>query len=238
MNLTRTEQPLVTCVLATQDRPFFLNLALEFFQHQTYQNKELIIVDDSAAPTVPDIPTDTTIIRAPVGTSLGEKLNIGIDNARGTIIQKLDDDDYYSPPFLEQSIQALLSIRCTSIIVARCCFLVLFPGDNYLRHSGHGWRAGGTLCFYRRYWERRPFQAISIGEDKCFINDQLSLISPLCLPESYILVRHGSNTWKGNESPIGADAIFKQCPIYFKALDQVVGDCVARAYKSLGHNSG
>jgi hypothetical protein len=37
----------------------------------------------------------------------GSKLNIGVEHARGSILHKLDDDDYYSPDFLATSIRFL-----------------------------------------------------------------------------------------------------------------------------------
>src|ERR1043166_1315605 len=94
--------PLVSCVLVTRDRPAFVRQALRCFSSQDYPDKELIVVDDGAAPVeslcagVPRL----TYIRLDTPAPTGTKLNLGIEAARGDILQKLDDDDFYAPGFL------------------------------------------------------------------------------------------------------------------------------------------
>jgi glycosyltransferase involved in cell wall biosynthesis len=124
--------PLVSCILATRNRPPFLTQAIKYFLRQTYPNKELIIVDDSetsAAALVPD-GAAITYIKLEVQLMLGTKLNLGIDAAAGQIIQKLDDDDYYHPEFLQTTIQALLACDPEHSIAGLDCFLVLIAATG------------------------------------------------------------------------------------------------------------
>src|SRR5262245_36826549 len=108
--------PLVSVVLATRERPRFLALALACYQHQTYQPRELIVVDDGD-----EFPADARavkavggrLIRLPPGTPLGVKLNEGIQLARGVLCQKMDDDDWYGPTFLETLVTAFLARQRT-----------------------------------------------------------------------------------------------------------------------------
>jgi glycosyltransferase involved in cell wall biosynthesis len=103
-------QPLVSVVLATRDRPRFLPLALAGYRQQTYPHRELIVVDDGER-----FPADETavaaaggcVLRLLPGTPLGAKLNAGIESARGDLIQKLDDDDWYGPPFIAAMVATL-----------------------------------------------------------------------------------------------------------------------------------
>jgi glycosyltransferase involved in cell wall biosynthesis len=137
----------------------FIPQALRCFQRQSYQNAELILVDDgeqSVANLCSGLPRVHHIrLNRPVPT--GTKLNIGIERAHGDILQKLDDDDYYHPDFLKTAVSGLPTVVSEKVMVAWDCFLVLLAGDHHLRHSGHGWswKAGGSFCFYRKLWERR-----------------------------------------------------------------------------------
>src|SRR2546423_12785563 len=102
--------PFVSVVLTTRDRPRLLSIALACYKHQTYPKRELIVVDDGAL-----FPADAravaavggTLIRTEPGTPLGAKLNRGVSAARGPLCQKMDDDDWYAPRFLETMVSAL-----------------------------------------------------------------------------------------------------------------------------------
>lgn len=184
--------PLVSCILATRNRPLFLSQAIKYFLRQTYPNKELIIIDDSEASAAALVPDNAAItyIKLEAQLTLGSKLNLGIDAASGQIIQKLDDDDYYHHAFLQTTIQALLGRDPEHSIVSLDCFLVLIAATGALKFSGHGWCAGGTLCFARRSCEQRPFRDAARAVDWWFLQDHPSVRIKICNPELYILVRH------------------------------------------------
>ncbi|MBC8076824.1 MAG: glycosyltransferase family 2 protein [Chloroflexales bacterium] len=184
--------PLVSCILATRNRPQFLAQAISYFLRQRYANKELIIVDDSAEPAaVPESP-QITYLRLNESTTLGAKLNLGIASARGELIQKLDDDDYYHPDFLSTTVRALQGQEPLATIVGCDCFLVLSAASGELTFSGHGWCAGGTLCFYRQLWQRQAFRELPRAVDWWFLKDHAPQRVKLTNPELYILVRHGA----------------------------------------------
>jgi glycosyltransferase involved in cell wall biosynthesis len=145
-----SETPLVSCVVATNNRAAFLRQAIRCFLRQTYEKSELIVVDDGDQ-SVKELCSGlyrVRHIRLNNPTSLGSKLNIGIQQAQGKIIQKIDDD-YYHPDFLKQAVSALLAKDQEHALVAWDCFLVLLAGERQTRYSGHDWAAGGTLCFNR-----------------------------------------------------------------------------------------
>src|SRR5574341_5106 len=103
---SETSSRFVSCIMATKDRHEFLPQALRCFLRQTHVNSALIIVDDGERPArglCKNLPRVRYIrLRGPVNT--GTKLNIGIEDARGDLLQKLDDDDYYHPDFLKLAV--------------------------------------------------------------------------------------------------------------------------------------
>lgn len=225
---------LVSCILPTCNRPIFLRQAIRCFLRQTYEQSELIVVDDGEPP-VEDLCSGlfrVHYLRLNQRTSLGEKLNIGIDHARGAIIQKWDDDDYYHPGFLEKAVNTLTSAPPGRNLVAWDCFLVLLLNEMTIRYSGNGWAAGGTLCFWRDSWEKVHFRDIPQAVDTYFIKDLQPSIPKVKAPELYILVRHGKNTWNQTRD-INIDHYFQQLGLYAKSLENLVEpiDCVF--YRSL-----
>ena len=217
---------LVSCVMATRDRRQFIPQALRCFLRQTYKNSELIIVDDgkeSVADLCQGLPHVRHIqLYRPATT--GTKLNIGIQRARGEVIQKLDDDDYYHPDFLKLAVARLPLRTSVRTLVAWDCFLILIAGEPHLRHSGHGWEAGGTFCFYRQLWQRKPFRDVARNEDYWFVYDHRPRIRRVCATEHYILVRHGRNTWQSYEQVNAVDEFFRSLSRHTETVETLVPD--------------
>ena len=100
-------QPTVSCILATKNRRRFMQQSIKYFLRQSYENKELIVVEDGeeySGDFLKDQPK-VEYIHLDHAIALGDKLNIGIERAKGQVIQKWDDDDYYSSDFLKLNIR-------------------------------------------------------------------------------------------------------------------------------------
>jgi glycosyltransferase involved in cell wall biosynthesis len=227
--------PLVSCIMATRNRPHFVRQALRCFLRQTYSPAELIVVDDGELPVedlcagLPNV--RYTRLQGPV--NLGAKLNLGIQSARGDIIQKLDDDDYYQSGFLELAAGSLDPTGPDRNLVAWDCFLVLLAGDRRLRHSGHGWTAGGTFCFHRDLWRRTPFRDLPRAVDAHFLRDAQPKVRRICAPELYVLVRHGHNTWTSYPGGASVDEYLRRLPPYHKRLEELIEPIDRPFYDSL-----
>jgi glycosyltransferase involved in cell wall biosynthesis len=227
-------KPLVSCVLVTRDRPAFCRQALRCFVAQDYPNKELVVVDDGAAPIealcagVPNL----TYVRLTAPAPTGTKLNLGIEAARGHILQKLDDDDFYAPGFLSAAMARLQRTRRRDALVVWCCFLVLIARERGLYFSGHGWNTGGTLCFRRALWERHRFRDLYSSSDSWFIRDTKPFIARVCDAEQYLVVRHGANTWRRIEGYGAAENYFRLRPSP-QSIRSVVGPRHAAFYTTL-----
>jgi glycosyltransferase involved in cell wall biosynthesis len=231
--------PLVSCVLATRNRARFLPQALRCFLRRTYAAAELIVVDDSDRPVASlcrHLP-GVRYIRLTEPTPTGTKLNLGIAEARGSVIQKLDDDDYYAPTFLAGSVRHLPRRDDLSrTIVTRCCFLVLLRKSQTLHHSGHDWSPGGAFCFHRSLWEQQPFRDVEKSEDSILLRDLRPRIVRICDVEKYIVLRHGRNTWrrvKADGVAQRVDGYFACRDIYKKTLRDVVPHEDLQFYRAL-----
>jgi glycosyltransferase involved in cell wall biosynthesis len=106
-----TDQPAVSVVVPTCDRPDLLGRSVASILTQTFDDFEVIIVDDGTHRPVPDGMFDDPRVRIiPSGGAHGPgpSRNRGIDAARGEYVAFLDDDDLWLPQKLEASVDALL----------------------------------------------------------------------------------------------------------------------------------
>jgi glycosyltransferase involved in cell wall biosynthesis len=230
-------KPLVSCILVTRDRETFLSQALRCFARQDYPRKELIVVDDGDTSVGPlcEGRKNVTYLRLASSTPTGTKLNLGIEAARGDILQKLDDDDFYAPGFVSAAVGRLQRARREGALVAWCCFPVLIARERRLFFSGHGWKAGGTLCFRRSLWKHRPFRDIYSSSDSWFIRDTAPHVVGVCASKQYLLVRHGANTWRYVDGFGAAENYFRLRPSA-EAIADVVGLRNVSFYRSLMTN--
>ena len=228
-------EPLISCILVTRNRRPFFAQAVQYYQAQTYPNSELIVVDDgddAVGDLCRGIET-LTYIRLNQRTPPGSILNLGIEASRGEILQKIDDDDYYGPEFLATAASHLLRIEGPSPLVAWCCFAVFVAGKPEPFFSGHGWQAGGTLCFPRSLWRQTPFRDIFDSYDSLFIKDTHPTLMRACAADQYMLVRHGGNTWTRLRGYKSVEGYFRRRGRFPKTLDQLVGPRHAFFYRNL-----
>jgi len=103
--------PLVSVIVTTHNRPELLCAALRSILHQTYQDFEIIVVNDAGIDVAPWIRSlgDTERIRLqrhPHNRGVGAARNTGIRLARGKYIAYLDDDDLFYPDHLSVLVDA------------------------------------------------------------------------------------------------------------------------------------
>ena len=103
--------PLVSVIMPVKDNEKYLSIAIESILTQTYQNIELIIIDDSKYDLCSDIIKSYTnnIIKYFKGPkiNLATALNMGIDNSKGEYIARMDSDDIAHQDRILQQVNAL-----------------------------------------------------------------------------------------------------------------------------------
>jgi GT2 family glycosyltransferase len=101
------ENPLVSVIVRTKDRPYLLKGALRSIANQTYEPIEVVLVNDGGCDL--DLEEIRTILggvslryfRLPENRGRAHAGNVGIDNASGYFIGFLDDDDEFYPQHIE-----------------------------------------------------------------------------------------------------------------------------------------
>ncbi len=105
--------PLVSVIMPVYNAENYLREAIESILNQTYTNFEFIIIDDNSTDNSLKIIqsyNDPRIKLLQNNTNLGvtKTLNIGLKNARGKYIARMDADDISLPTRLEKQVDFLL----------------------------------------------------------------------------------------------------------------------------------
>lgn len=116
---------LISVIIPVYNGDNYLRKAIESVLNQTYDNIELILVDDGATKKCIDIMEDyakndkrvVLIHEKNKGASFAR--NVGLDACKGKYIAFLDEDDYYTRDILETLYLALVKNRCQ---MAMCNF--------------------------------------------------------------------------------------------------------------------
>lgn len=240
--------PSVSIILTTRDRPRLLPVALACYRHQTYSNRELIVVDDGElypADAQAVAEAGGRLIRVVPGTMLGAKLNRGLEEAQGEWCQKMDDDDWYAPDFLERMIAAVAEDRreiCRPVFAILVPFLFFEVARWEVRRSIRNNAPGATLLFAREDWREQPFRAVPQDEDVWFFRDrQHAGVAPLRVRalESFLAVRHQGtvrdrgHTWTRQGDGQTLEDYLHDRPLYRRSPDDLLPEWALAIYREL-----
>ena len=198
-----TEEPLVSCVVVTANRPQLLRRAVRCFNRQRYANRELVVLDDGDAdlsPALAEVPARqlryTRIEKDPANV-LGALRNRTLDLASGDVIAQWDDDDWYDAERLQVQVGQLQRGADACTIAAT---LMHLNTPDFLRHPYVGHLRGGvpgTIVHRRDDAIRYPAQRRA--EDSVYL-DAWRARSHAALSDdyAYLFIRtfHGANTWE------------------------------------------
>lgn len=177
------EQNAVSIVTCTK-RPDCLNNLLQNYSRQSYKNKELIVIVNHSSQGMSEYLKaakryrNIRVYSRPDHVSLGRCLNYGVSLAKYGYIAKFDDDDYYAPNYLTESMRTML--RTNADIVGKRGHFMYLQGKKLLlfRYFNKANRyarlvQGATLLIKRHVFKRVSFPNRNRGECVKFCSDCL-----------------------------------------------------------------
>ncbi len=118
------KKPLVTCAFSTYNAEESILKALKSAISQTYENKEIVVVDDCSEDETVKIIKEFSlkynenikIFENKINVGIGEIRNQLIKIAKGDFIAFFDDDDYSFPSRISEQIQFITNFECKNKI--------------------------------------------------------------------------------------------------------------------------
>lgn len=168
---------LVSAIMpTTESRRELRNLAIDCFNNQEWDEKELIVIES------PD--------------SIGNKLNQACKQAKGDILIRWDDDDWSDFTRIKEQVHRLLvhQKQLTGYYT-----MYFWDMNKKLASEYRGVKnycLGTSMCFTRDYWNSNKFLDCSYGEDLHFQAKARGEKTVISVPAKNMMVAriHGSNT--------------------------------------------
>lgn len=182
-------EPSVCCVMLTRNRPLLRERALKCFDVQTYENKDVVILDTSDGIGHDPHPSNLTI---------GELRNMALGlTTSSEIIIHFDDDDYSHPNRIAEQVALLQSSGADCVGYSDmlfwdsrramirvdpgkrgpdgvgCLGTVESVGEAWLYTAGNpAFCPGSSMCYWRSAWEKRRFESLPSATKPWAAEDQ------------------------------------------------------------------
>lgn len=115
--------PLVSVIITTFNRPILLNRAINSVLNQTYKNIEIIIIDDASEINIEPLIKENEKIKIFINDENkggGYSRNVGIKKANGEFINFLDDDDILYPDKIRLQIEKFKNSTIQNLGMVTC----------------------------------------------------------------------------------------------------------------------
>jgi Methyltransferase domain/Glycosyl transferase family 2 len=196
-----SDAPLVSCLMPTANRRDLAPRAIQHFLRQDYPERELVIIDDGSAPIADLIPNDPRIryIRLHQRLTIGAKHNLACEQAWGEVMVHWDDDDWMADWRISYQVAELLS-RPPDTLCGLSRMYFYEPNSHRAWEyvyplQDKPWVGGGTFCYAKDFWRRRPFPDMNEGGDTLYVwNLEHAKVAALDDNRFYVATVHSRNT--------------------------------------------
>lgn len=226
------ERPLVTALINTFNYARYLPFAINSVLAQTYDNIEIVIVDDGSfdhtAEVLAQYKHKAKIITTENGGQ-GSAFNVGIAAAKGELIMFLDADDTWSPNKVERMVALAADNPDCNFLYHKFVNVDAYGNEapvpqpewlisgqfkkSYLRAGGHYWHPITSVLVLRTDFARSllplPTYAVREGADS-ILSDASMLLARIASSEQVLTQRllHGANLYaEGREEFDRTDAV-------------------------------
>lgn len=163
-------------IIISTNRENSLNNILSNYIRQNYEKKELIVVINNNNIDLKKWKEKAKkykkvqVFKLDENISLGRCLNFGVGKSKYKYIAKFDDDDYYGPKYITDSLK---SFKTTDAgLIGKQAIYVYFKEDNDLTIMAGSMEnqyvdfiTGSTMIFKKEIFNKVRFSDISLSED-------------------------------------------------------------------------
>lgn len=221
MDYIREKTPGVSIITCTQ-RPDNIERVFDNYSGQGYLKKEIIIILNNNKMKIDlwkkkaEQYNNIRVFQLDEQATLGACLNFAIEQSNFEIISKFDDDDYYGPEYLTDTVNAFKYTNAALVgkytvyaYLEDKKLLVLRYPDKENRYMNYV--SGSTLTFKKEIFKHVKFENRSVSEDTNFLNTVIKYGYRIYATDKFnhVICRRSSlndHSWK-----ISEDEFLKKC---------------------------
>lgn len=197
------EQPLISAICITKNRPLLLQRAVACFEKQDYQNKEIVISypeDDQITRSIInqiEKLSDIKMVRIerPTTEKLGMARNYAIDASNGSHVCIWDDDDWSHPNRISKQYELIKDSPFKASVLMNVLMFDSKHKETY--YSGYrDWEP--TLFCEKETLLKVGYLDLERGEDAAvihYLSSRNVLYRIIEMAHLYVYIYHGNNTW-------------------------------------------
>jgi GT2 family glycosyltransferase len=191
--------PLVSIIILNWNRKDDVEETLNKIKQQSYNNVEIIVVDNGSNDNSVDIIERNfpliTVIALPCNIGCEDGNNVGILNAKGEIILFLDSDAGIEKDGISKLIESFYEDKAVGIVEPR----IIRPADNYIINEPKYWGNKFTGCVVA--FRASVFKDIGLRPGEYFIYASEPDISLRAIELGYKIVHRSDVIGEHRESP-------------------------------------
>jgi glycosyltransferase involved in cell wall biosynthesis len=169
------KKPLVSCIMPTMNRRHWVEQSLLMFSEQTYDNRELVIIDDGDDGLEEVCKGLKGVVHARLSkfASMGQKRNMACEIASGDYILHWDDDDIQHVDRLSRQMAIMQKKWWIDVCGVDQAYYYDARDDKtywyqYCLQPLPPFVLGNSLCYRREFWLKKKFEDVSGNEDMRF----------------------------------------------------------------------
>ena len=178
--MRKASNDLGVSIITCTNKPQFIDNIFANYNRQIWKAKQLVIVLNKdnvrLAPYLRRASRyrEVSVYRLPEQVSLGKCLNFAVRKTKYPFIAKFDDDDYYAPRYVSDTMHDFSKTNADVVgkrtiytyLEHRHLLLLRFPNreNRFVRLV-----SGATIFAKRKVFQTVPFADVSLGEDLRFL---------------------------------------------------------------------
>lgn len=165
-------RPLISCIMPIRNRREFIPGALRCFDQQTWQNRELIVVDNSDESLLDMIPGPPKCWYEYVGPephTVGWMRNRACELARGQFIAHWDSDDWSHPSRLAEQWKMSIAYEASVVGYRSMPFIDEERREAWMYEGQKSYALGTSFFYPRALWKGMKFADLAVAEDGDFL---------------------------------------------------------------------
>jgi glycosyltransferase involved in cell wall biosynthesis len=193
------ENPLVSCVMVSRGNVEILRHSVNCFLRQTYKNIELVVILQNMSPSlrsyfgsIKNAGRPIRIYSIPADLTLGDRRNMAIARARGTLICLWDDDDLHHSRYLDYMVGFMEASAVRAAFLMQCT--MWWPSRRQFALSKYR-LLEGSMVADRSLIPIYP--SLDKGEDSFVTKATVQRLDYVMVlaPQLYVYTVTGENTW-------------------------------------------